>query len=100
MISDPAQKPAAADPVLAKAAENAAAAALKTLADVKKPDNVAEDAWAKQLTQFKVFLNGVAAQAATVAKDCASAVAVLRKINNSANSCFIANAFRVAPLNN
>ena len=75
MISDPAQKPAAADPVLAKAAENAAAAALKTLADVKKPDNVAEDAWAKQLTQFKVFLNGVAAQAATVAKDCASAVA-------------------------
>ena len=71
----PAQKPAAADPVLAKAAENAAAAALKTLADVKKPDNVAEDAWAKQLTQFKVFLNGVAAQAATVAKDCASAVA-------------------------
>src|SRR6266478_4575736 len=75
MISDSAQKPAAADPVLAKAAENAAAAALKTLADVKKPDNVAEDAWAKQLTQFKVFLNGVAAQAATVAKDCASAVA-------------------------
>jgi hypothetical protein len=74
MISDPAQKTAAADPVLAKAAEDAAAAALKTLADVKKPDNVTDDAWAKQLTQFKVFLNGVAAQAATVAKDCKSAV--------------------------
>src|SRR6266481_6111209 len=74
MITDPAQKTAAADPVLAKAAEDAAAAALKTLADVKKPDNAAEDAWAKQLTQFKVFLNGVAAQAATVAKDCKSAV--------------------------
>jgi hypothetical protein len=74
MISDPAQKTAAADPVLAKAAEDAAAAALKTLADVKKPDNVTDDAWAKQLTQFKIFLNGVAAQAATVAKDCKSAV--------------------------
>jgi hypothetical protein len=74
MISDPAQKTAAADPVLAKAAEDAAAAALKTLADVKKPDNVTDDAWAKQLTQFKVFLNGVAAQAAAVAKDCKSAV--------------------------
>ncbi len=75
MISDPAQKVPAADPVLAKAAEDAAAAALKILADVKKPDNAAEDAWAKQLTQFKIFLSGVAAQAATVAKDCASAVA-------------------------
>src|SRR5467141_4656298 len=76
LISDPAQaNTGAKDPVLAKSAEGAAAAALKTLADVKKPDNVAEDAWAKQLTQFKMFLNGAAAQAATVAKDCASAVA-------------------------
>jgi hypothetical protein len=73
---DPAQaNTGAKDPALAKAAEDSAAAALKTLADVKKPENVADDAWAKQLTQFKVFLNGVAAQAASVAKDCASAVA-------------------------
>lgn len=76
LISDPAQaNTGAKDPALAKAAEDAAAAAAKTLADVKKPDNVAEDAWTKQTTQFKIFLNGVAAQAATVAKDCASAVA-------------------------
>jgi hypothetical protein len=76
MIADPAQaNTGAKDPALAKAAEDATAVALKTLPDVKKPDNVADDAWAKQLTQFKVFLNGVAAQAATVAKDCASAVA-------------------------
>src|SRR3979490_2158755 len=76
LISDPAQaNTGAKDPALAKAAEEAAAAALKTLADVKKPDNVTDDAWAKQLTQFKLFLNAVAAQAATVAKDCASAVA-------------------------
>jgi tetratricopeptide (TPR) repeat protein len=68
-------KTAGADPALAKAAEDAAAAALKVLPEVKKPDNVADDAWAKQITQFKVFLEGVAAQAATIAKDCANAVA-------------------------
>jgi hypothetical protein len=67
-------KTAGADPALAKAAQEAAAAALKTLADVKKPDNVTDDAWAKQTTQFKIFLNGIAAQASTVAKDCAGAV--------------------------
>jgi hypothetical protein len=75
LISDPTQKAAAADPALAKAAEEAAAAALKALPDVKKPDNVADDAWTKQITQFKIFLEGVAAQAATVAKDCAGAIA-------------------------
>jgi hypothetical protein len=76
ILTDPAQAHTlGADPALAKAAEDAAAAALKTLADVKKPDNVADDAWAKQTLQFKVFLNGVAAQAASAAKDCASAVA-------------------------
>jgi len=68
-------KTAGVDPVAAKAAEDAAAAALKTMGDVKKPDNVADDAWTKQLTQFKVFLNGVAAQAASITKDCTSAVA-------------------------
>jgi len=76
MIADPAQaNTGAKDAALAKGAEDAAAAALKILPDVKKPDNVTDDAWAKQLAQFKVFLNGVAAQAATVAKDCASSVA-------------------------
>jgi len=67
-------KTAGADAALAKAAEDAAAAALKVLPDVKKPDTTADDAWTKQITQFKVFLEGVAAQAATVAKDCANAV--------------------------
>ena len=47
---------------------------MKVLPDVKKPDTTADDAWTKQITQFKVFLEGVAAQAATVAKDCANAV--------------------------
>jgi tetratricopeptide (TPR) repeat protein len=79
MITDK-PKTDGADPALAKAAQDAAAAALKTLADVKKPDNVADDAWAKQTTQFKVFLNGVAAQASSVAKDCASAVASYKAV--------------------
>ena len=68
-------KTAGVDPVAAKAAEDAAGAALKTMADVKKPDNMADDAWAKQLTTSKVFLNGIAAQAASITKDCTSAVA-------------------------
>ena len=74
LITDPAQKTAAADPNIAKAAQAAAAAGLDTLAQVKKPDNVTDDAWNKQITQFKVFLNGVAAQASMTAKDCSGAV--------------------------
>ncbi|HXY24434.1 MAG TPA: hypothetical protein VEI73_07265 [Candidatus Acidoferrum sp.] len=73
LISDPQQKAAAADPAIAKAAQAAANKGLETLAQVKKPDNVADDAWTKQINQFKIFLNGVAAQGAMTAKDCASA---------------------------
>ncbi|HET9993945.1 MAG TPA: hypothetical protein VFQ18_00940 [Candidatus Acidoferrum sp.] len=82
LISDPspAGKAAASDPALAKAAQASAAAALKTLDDVKKPDGVADDAWAKQVTQFKIFLNGVAAQAATITKDWPSAVAAYKAV--------------------
>jgi len=68
-------KTAGADPSATEGGEDAAAAALKVLPDVKKPDTTADDAWAKQIIQFKVFLEGVAAQAATVAKDCANAIA-------------------------
>ena len=81
IITDPALvKGIGADPALAKSAMEAASAALKTLTDVKKPDNSTDDAWAKQALQFKVFLNGVAAQAATVAKDCAGAVASYKAV--------------------
>lgn len=82
LISDPSPdgKKAAADPALAKAAQAAAAAALKTLDDVKKPDGVADEAWTKQVTQFKIFLNGVAAQAATIAKDWPSAIAAYKAV--------------------
>jgi len=75
MISDPAVGPnASKDAALAKAAEDAAAAALKTFEEVKKPDNVTDDAWAKQKTVSQLTLNGIAAQAAMNAKDCSSAV--------------------------
>lgn len=81
IISDAAEaNTGAKDAALAKSAGEADAAALKTLGDVKKPDNAADDAWAKQTLQFKLFLNGVAAQAATVAKDCAGAVASYKSV--------------------
>ena len=80
LLLDPSQKAAAADPAIAKAAQAAAASALETLPQVKKPDNIAEDAWPKQLVQFKTFLNGVSAQASMVAKDCAGAVSSYKAI--------------------
>jgi hypothetical protein len=80
LLQDPAQKTAAADPAIAKAAQTAAASALDTLSQVKKPDNVTDDAWAKQVVQFKTFLNGVTAQASMVAKDCAGAVTAYKAI--------------------
>jgi hypothetical protein len=75
MVSDPATGPAASkDVALAKAAQAAVASALKATDELKKPENVADDAWAKQKTQSQVTLNGIAALAASNAKDCASAV--------------------------
>lgn len=80
LLQDPAQKTPAADPAIAKAAQAAAASALDTLPQVKKPDNVTDDAWAKQVVQFKTFLSGVMAQASMVAKDCAGAVAAYKAV--------------------
>jgi tetratricopeptide (TPR) repeat protein len=65
---------ASKDPALAKAAQEAAANALKILQELKKPDAVTDDAWAKQKTVFQLTLNGIAAQAAMNAKDCSGAV--------------------------
>lgn len=75
MVSDPATGPVASKDVpQAKAAMAAVASALKSIDDLKKPDNVTDDAWAKQKTQSLITLNGIAAVAASNAKDCASAV--------------------------
>jgi tetratricopeptide (TPR) repeat protein len=81
MVSDPTVGPnASKDAALAKAAQAAAASALKTMEEVKKPEGVADDAWAKQKTQSQVTLNGVAAQAAMNAKDCSSAAASYKAV--------------------
>jgi hypothetical protein len=57
------------DPTLAKGTIGAVTSGLTTLDTVKKPDGVTDDAWAAQLKQFKIALNSVGAQAATVQKD-------------------------------
>jgi hypothetical protein len=82
LITEPsaAGKAAATDAALAKSAQGAAADALKALGDVKKPDGVTDDAWAKQITQFKIFLYGVSAQAASVQIDWAGAVSAYKSV--------------------
>jgi hypothetical protein len=57
------------DPTLAKGTVEDVTSGLTTLDGVKKPDGVTDDAWAAQLKQFKIALNSVGAQAATVQKD-------------------------------
>lgn len=57
------------DTTLAKGSQDDVVAGLATLEGVKKPDGVTDDAWAAQVKQFKIALNSVGAQAATVQKD-------------------------------
>ena len=76
MVSDPVAGPNLSKDVLqAKAAQSAAASALKTLDEVKKPENVTDAVWKEQMTKSQLTLNGIAAQAAMNAKDCSGAVA-------------------------
>jgi hypothetical protein len=76
LLADKTQGPAAAkDTALAKSAQDAVTTALKTLDEVKKPDGVADDAWATQTKTFRMTLNSIGAQAATVQKDLPSAIA-------------------------
>jgi tetratricopeptide (TPR) repeat protein len=75
MLQDPANKGKNLDKdvALAKGAQSAANDALKTLADVKKPDTVTDDAWNKQKTQWQITANDIAGIAAMNAKDCSAA---------------------------
>jgi hypothetical protein len=76
LLADKTQGPQAAkDTALAKSAQDAVTTALKTLDEVKKPDGVADDAWATQTKTFRMTLNSIGAQAATVQKDFPSAIA-------------------------
>ncbi len=75
MVSDPVAGPNnSKDAAQAKAAQVAAASALKTLDEVKKPENVTDSVWKEQMTKSQLTLNGIAAQAAMNAKDCSAAV--------------------------
>jgi hypothetical protein len=81
MVSDPTAGPAASkDAALSKAAQDSVASALKIMDELKKPDNVADDAWAKQMTTSQITLNGIAALAASNVKDCAGAVASYKAV--------------------
>src|SRR5260370_310 len=65
MVSDPVAGPnASKDVAQAKAAQAAAASALKTLDEVKKPENVTDAVWKEQMTKTQLTLNGIAAPAA------------------------------------
>jgi tetratricopeptide (TPR) repeat protein len=77
MLADPANKGKGLekDAALAKSTQAAAADALKTLPDVKKPEGVADDAWTKQKAQWPITINNIAGQAAMNSKDCSSAAA-------------------------
>lgn len=74
MISEPANKQMQSDANAAKAAEGAVVNALKTLPDVKKPDNATEDQFNQQKKQAQITLNGIGAQAAFIQKDYRKAV--------------------------
>jgi hypothetical protein len=74
IISDPANKPAAQDAVLAKSGQQAAVNALAALNELKKPEGVADEAFNTQKLQLQIFLNGVAAQASMIEKDFPDAI--------------------------
>ncbi len=62
------------DKDLATKAREAAASGLKTLAEVKKPDNVTDADWAKQTQQPKILFNYASAIACAALKDFPCAV--------------------------
>ncbi len=64
----------AADPTNAKAAIDAAVSGLKALDELKKPPNMADDAFAAQKKQIQIYFNGTAAQAASAEKDYPTAI--------------------------
>jgi tetratricopeptide (TPR) repeat protein len=64
----------AAMPENARTARDAAVAGLKALDEVKKPDNMTDDAFAAQKKQIQIYFNGTAAQASVNIKDYTSAI--------------------------
>lgn len=66
--------PAPTDPDQAKKARQAALDGLKTLNDLKKPDNMSQDDFDKQKKQPAILFNYTAANAATALKDYPAAI--------------------------
>jgi hypothetical protein len=62
-----------ADPAQATKAREAALLGLKTLDEIKKPDNMSAEDWQKQLQQPKILFNYTAGNAALIVKDYAAA---------------------------
>jgi tetratricopeptide (TPR) repeat protein len=68
------------DPDQAKKARQAALDGLKTLNDLKKPDNMTQDQFDGQKKQPAILFNYTAANAATTQKDYASAIASYKEV--------------------
>lgn len=69
-----------ADATQAKSAVDAATEGLKTLEEVKKPENMTDDQFAAQKKQIQIYFNGTAAQAAVTQKDYTSAISFYKAV--------------------
>jgi len=72
--------PAADQPAGAAAARDAAAKALKTLDEIKKPDNVSDADFAKSKQPYIIFFNNTGAQASVLLKDFPGAMTFYKAI--------------------
>jgi tetratricopeptide (TPR) repeat protein len=72
--------PPNSDPDQAKKARQAAQDGLKTLNDLKKPDNMTQDQFDAQKKQPAILFNYTAANAATTLKDYASSIASYKEV--------------------
>jgi hypothetical protein len=68
------------DPAMAGKAREAALLGLKTLDEIKKPDNISAEDWPKQLQQPKILFNYTAGNAAMTLKDYAAAAASFKAV--------------------
>ncbi|HWY45696.1 MAG TPA: hypothetical protein VNX66_19550 [Candidatus Sulfotelmatobacter sp.] len=72
--------PAADQPAGAAAGRDAAARALKTLDEIKKPDNVSDPDFAKSKQPYIIFFNNTGAQASVLLKDFPGAMTFYKAI--------------------
>ena len=68
------------DPAQATKAREAALLGLKTLEEIKKPDNIAAEDWPKQLQQPKILFNYTAGNSSMILKDYPAAVGSFKAV--------------------